>query len=75
MLGERVGKQEPIHSLIQRQPEPTNRATRVITPFRIMYIMLNLGRYYLGLLKLVLASILPLRGSKDKASIDACVST
>jgi len=31
--------------------------------------------YYGGLLKLVLASILPLRGSKDKASIDACVST
>lgn len=43
--------------------------------FRIMYIMLNAGRYYLGLLKLVLASFLPIRGSKDKASIDACLST
>jgi len=43
--------------------------------FRIMYIMLASGRYYLGLLKLVLASILPAKGPKDKASIDACVST
>jgi hypothetical protein len=32
-------------------------------------------RYYGGLLKLVLASILPAKGPKDKASIDACVST
>lgn len=40
-----------------------------------MYIMLNACRYYLGLLKLVLASILPAKGPKDKASIDACVST
>jgi len=31
--------------------------------------------YYGGLLKLLLASLLPLRGSKDKASIDACAST
>lgn len=32
-------------------------------------------RYNVGLLKLLLASLLPLRGSKDKASIDACAST
>jgi len=40
-----------------------------------MHIMLNLGRYYSGLIRLLLASLLPLRGSKDKASIDACAST
>jgi len=40
-----------------------------------MYIMLNLSRYYAGLIRLLLASLLPLRGSKDKASIDACAST
>lgn len=40
-----------------------------------MYIMSELARYYGGLLKLILASILPLPGSKDKASIDACAST
>lgn len=50
-----------------------------IAPFRIMYIMLNrwaarLG-YYGRLFKLGLASILPPIRSKDKASIDACVST
>lgn len=31
--------------------------------------------YYGGLLKLILASFLPKHGSKDKASIDACIST
>ncbi|QIO88193.1 hypothetical protein G9274_001878 [Stenotrophomonas rhizophila] len=40
-----------------------------------MYIMLNAGRYYLGLIKLLLASVLPVPGSKDKSSIDACIST
>lgn len=50
-----------------------------VTPFRIMYIMLHrwtarLG-YYGGLFKLGLASILPIGRPKDKASIDACVST
>lgn len=35
----------------------------------------SLMGYYSGLLKLLLASLLPLRGSKDKASIDACAST
>lgn len=34
-----------------------------------MYIMLNFSRYYAGLIRLLPASLLPLRGSKDKASI------
>lgn len=58
LLGVREGKQEPIQSLNQRQPEPTKRASRTITPFRIMYIMLNAVRYYLGLLKLVSAFLI-----------------
>jgi hypothetical protein len=33
------------------------------------------AKYYAGLLKLLLASLLPLRGSKDRASIHACAST
>lgn len=33
LLGVREGKQEPIQSLIQRQPEPTNRARRAICDF------------------------------------------
>lgn len=32
-------------------------------------------RYYAGLLKLLLASLLPQLGAKDKSSIDACTST
>jgi len=55
-------------------PQPNPRKT-AHHPFRIMYIMLNVGRYYAGLIRLLLASLLPLRGSKDKASIDACAST
>jgi hypothetical protein len=39
LLGVREGKQEPIQSLSQRKPEPTNRASQAITAFRIMYIM------------------------------------
>lgn len=58
MLDVREGKQEPIHSFSQRQLEPTNRASLAITPFRIMYIMLNAGRYYVGLLKLVSAFLI-----------------
>jgi len=66
-----LGPRERRQDLIQSQTHTKRR----ITAFRIMYIMLKISRYYGGLLKLLLASLLPLRGSKDKASIDACAST